>query len=249
MGRPKKKIILFLVEGRSDALALERPIQALLDGNEDNVEAQFLIAETDVTSDFRNNPGNIKEKINKFYFDPFFSANDFCYPKDIKEVVQICDLDGTFIPSEYCRQFTDRNDEEDQFVYLPPYICSKDPSTIIKRNQQKAENLRFLMTQQDIKVRSKTVPYSIYYFSTNIDHFLHNELNLLGRDKVNLAETFADKYDGNPEAFIEFFTRNEYVNMDLSYDESWDYVTRNCNSIERGTNLNILLNRLIAEIK
>ena len=64
MGRPKKKVILFIVEGPSDLAALERPIQNLLMDNEQGYEATFLVAEQDVTSDTRNNPDNILQKIN-----------------------------------------------------------------------------------------------------------------------------------------------------------------------------------------
>ena len=79
LARPKKKVILFIVEGDSDKQALERPIQTLLQGNDQEIEATFLVADGDVTSDSRITPDNIEQKINRFYFEPFFSANEFYY--------------------------------------------------------------------------------------------------------------------------------------------------------------------------
>ena len=65
MGRPKKRVILFLVEGKSELEALERPVQSMLQKSDSGIEAAFLVAETDVTSDSRHNPDNILQKINK----------------------------------------------------------------------------------------------------------------------------------------------------------------------------------------
>lgn len=168
MGRPKKQVILFLVEGKSDRDALERPIQKLLEASETGIEAAFLVAETDVTSDFRHTPDNILQKINRFYLEPFFSANEFYYPKDILEVVQICDLDGAFIPDANCLGFTETIFAEKGFVYEPPFIYGETAESVRQRNASKAANLRFLMQQATIKVKTKTVPFSIYYFSTNM---------------------------------------------------------------------------------
>ena len=97
----------------------------LLQGNDQEIEATFLVADGDVTSDSRITPDNIEQKINRFYFEPFFSANEFYYPKDIIEVVQICDLDGTFIPENHCKEYDTDHSAEDGFIYDPPYIFGK----------------------------------------------------------------------------------------------------------------------------
>ena len=105
MGRPRKNVILFLVEGYTDAITLERPIQAYVQSLGEQYEATILSTDHDVTSDKRNTPENIMEVINRHYFRPYFSANEFYYPKDILEVVQICDIDGTFVPEDSCKEY------------------------------------------------------------------------------------------------------------------------------------------------
>lgn len=249
MGRPKKQVILFLVEGKSDRDALERPIQKILETSNTGIEAVFLVADTDVTSDVRNNPDNILQKINRFYFEPFFSANEFFYPKDIVEVVHICDLDGAFIPEDNCRMFTATIFAEKGFIYEPPLIYGKTAESVINRNATKAANIRFLLDQPTMKIKTKTVPYTMCYFSANIDHFLHNKLNLTGRDKVFLAEKFADDKEENEKKLIEFFNSSQYSVKKSTLSESWVNVMEGTNSLARGTNFNLYLERLQAKLE
>lgn len=246
--RPKKKVVLFIVEGRSDMAALERPIQNLLEDNEQGIQATFLIAECDVTSDRRNNPSNIEQKINRFYFEPFFSANDFCYPKDVLEVVHIVDLDGTFIPEDYCRAFDAEHSATDGFVYDPPYVYGETAEAVKTRNEQKAANIRHLLTLDTIKVDSKTCPYSVYFFSSNIDHYLHDKLNLSGREKIAKAESFADLCDEDPEWFIRRICQHSQALKGMTHEESWAYIMEGTNSVKRHTNFNLYLENLLTRI-
>ncbi len=248
MGRPKKKVILFVVEGRSDQADLERPIKALLEDNEQGIEAEFLVAETDITSDFRNTPDNILQKINRFYFEPFFSANDFYYPKDILEVVQIVDLDGAYVPDDYCFQFTVKHWSEDGFVYDPPNIYGATKEDVINRNHRKSANIDYLLTQSSIKVKTKTIPYSMYFFSLNIDHYLHHKLNLSPREKVNMAESYADRYCEDPHAFCRSIWEDDGSTMDMSHSESWTFIKEGVHSAERYSNLGLYLKDLAIQI-
>lgn len=249
LARPKKHLILFIVEGPSDKAALERPIQALLDGNPLGLEAQFLFLETDVTSDGRNNPDNILANINKFYIMDYFKGNPFYYPKDVYSVVQICDLDGTFIPEANCRQFTELIYLEKGFYYDPPFIYGSTAEAVRDRNQRKAENIRYLLTQDTIKVKTKSVPYSLYFFSSNIDHFLHDSLNLPMREKISRAEKFADRYTGNPSGFAEYLCHHPCALTDMTHAESWAYAMEGCNSLNRHTNFNLFFDWLFSTLR
>ena len=248
MPRPTKKVILFVVEGDSDKHSLERPIQNLLQGNDQEIEATFLVADGDITSDSRINPDNIEKKMNRFYFEPFFSANEFYYPKDIIEVVQICDLDGTFVSDNYCKAFDANHYANEGFIYDPPYIYGKSQQAVIDRNHRKAENIRYLLTLNSIKVKTKTRPYSVYFFSSNIDHYLHNKLNTSVRDKINAAGEFADKCDENPKWLLEQICQSPNAIKNISHTESWDFIMEKCNSNERHTNFNLYLERLLSTL-
>ena len=247
MARPQKHLILFIVEGTSDVAALETCISELLDGNQHNLEARFINMNTDVTSDFRNNPRNITENINRHYLMKFFQGNDYYFPKDVYEVVQICDLDGTFIPEENCRQFTELNYLEEGFYYDPPYIFGATAETVQDRNQRKSENIQTLLSQNTIKVKTKKKPYSLYYFSSNLDHFLHDEINLEKREKIDKAKEFAEQFEGKPYAFVDFFCQHPYSSKNMTYEESWRYMIDNgTNSLMCFTNFNLYLEKLVS---
>lgn len=247
--RPTKKVVLFIVEGPSDMAALERPIKNLLEDNEQRIEATFLIAKCDVTSDCRNTPSNIEQKINRFYFEPFFSANDFYYPKDVLEVVHIVDLDGTFIPEENCRSFDTEHFAADGFVYDPPYVYGETAEAVIARNRQKAANIKHLLTLDTIKVDSKTCPYSVFFFSSNIDHYLHDKLNLCGREKITKAEGFADRCDEDPNWFVRRICQHSQALKGMTHKESWAYIMQGTNSVKRHTNFNLYLENLLTRIQ
>lgn len=248
MGRPKKKVILFVVEGHSDRATLERPIKAMLEDNPLEIEAEFLVADTDITSDRRHNPDNILQKINHFYFEPFFSANDYYYPKDILEVVQICDLDGTYVADDHCRQYTDRLWSESGFIYEPPFIYGATEAAVIDRNHRKAANIDFLLNLDSIKVKTKTVPYSLLFFSINIEHFLYHKLNVPTREKINLGESFADRYCNSPRDFYKRMISDEGSIMNCTVEESWNFIRSNGHSLEPFTNLGIFLKSLADQI-
>ena len=247
--RPKKRVILFIVEGESDKAALENPIQNLLAINKSCIEATFLIAKHDVTSDNRVTIKNIEQRLNDIYFRGFFSANEFYYPKDILEVVHIVDLDGTFIPEENCRAFDEEHFAEKGFVYDPPYVYGNTTEAVINRNRKKAENIKYLITLNEIKVCSKTCPYSVFFFSSNIDHYLYDKLNLITREKLDRARNFAIQCDQDSEYLIKRICRHSQALKNMSYDESWAYIMKETNSSKRHTNFNIYLEKLLGYIR
>ena len=249
MGRPRRKVILFIVEGQSDLEALERPVSAYVQKLSSEVDVFFYKSRTDITSDRRNNPDNIVNSINKYFLDKFFSENGFIYPKDILEVVQISDLDGAFISDDYCKMFTPEIFAEDGFVYDPTYIYGASKEDVVFRNRIKSTNLLYLSTIESIKIKSKTVPYSIYYFSSNIDHFLYNEPNGTQAEKIYRAERFADSIEREDIDISLYFDNDPNSVKNLDYESSWKYITQENRSIYRGTNLNIYLNQLKDRLK
>ena len=249
LGRPKKHLILFIVEGPSDKAALERPIQELLDGNPLGLEAQFLFLEPDVTSNVKNTPNNIMANINKYYIMDYFKGNPHYYPKDVYSVVQICDLDGTFIPEENCKQFTELIYQEKGFYYEPPFVYGSTAEAVYDRNCRKANNILFLLTQDTIKVKTKSVPYSLYFFSSNIDHFLHGSLNMPAREKIAKAGKYADSFAGNPYKFVDHICQHPYAVTGMTYEESWEFAKAGCNSLDRHTNFNLFLDWLCKAIQ
>ena len=257
--RPKRNIVLFLVEGKSDREALKLAIPELYDQIDENIEVYFPVIRREdeekggdiTTSRYTDrqgktywvHPNNIQDAIYTLFLDDFFDSEKIL-PKDIAEIIQIVDTDGAYI-SDGCIVEDPSLQEEESPFYTDDEISCLDIEKIKLRNQQKSENLTYLSKCSTIKVKQKTVPYSVYYFSSNLDHFLHHSANLDYRMKRNLAETFARNYIGDVEGFIKEIAEDPDAVKDMSYEESWDYIKKENNSLHRHTNLNVLLTKLL----
>ena len=250
MPRPKKKVILVLVEGETDQYALERPIAHMLEEIDESLEIAFLPAEGDLTSDLRNNPENILKKMEKFYLDPFFSGNPFYYPKDIIRVIHIVDTDGCFLPNSDLKLW---NKEEIVKLpyYEPPYIYHNDIDFLCRRNKNKAANILQLLKEPVVYLGSKKPPYEIYYFSCNMDHCLSGaeSLNICTREKIISASAFADANEFNSKLFLDVMKDYMPPLDEPTYDNTWDFITQGENSINRYTNLYIGLKKLVDDFK
>jgi hypothetical protein len=93
------------------------------------------------------------------------------------------------------------------------------------------------------------VPYSIYFFSSNIEHYLHDKINLSTREKIELSEAFADRCDVDSEWFLRRLCRHSCALKDMSYEESWEFAMVGLNSLKRYTNFNIFLENLLSRIR
>lgn len=107
--RPKRQIVLFLVEGKSDRKALQLAIPELYDRIDENIEVFFptMVEDEeekggDITSKIQVWPRNIEEKIYELFLKNFFDEQKIM-PKDITEIVQIVDMDPLL-----CANFPDR---------------------------------------------------------------------------------------------------------------------------------------------
>lgn len=249
--RPRKKIILFLVEGKSEIKALETALAATCDGFDQSIESYFIMkkefdkrsGETqvggDITSKYGINTGNIERLTNTLFFEPFFQEYPFIYPKDISRVVQIVDTDGAFVPAENVVLSCNTT----HIVYENNEIVTRDVERTLERNERKKSNLGHLSSISEIEVDGKSRPYSVYFFSANLDHYLYNDANLSDSMKLVQADEFSTVCDMRPSHFYDTIQADvDYCNC--TYSESWQMIQSGCNSLERHTNLGLLLKEL-----
>lgn len=260
--RPKRKIVLILVEGKSDREALQIAIPDLFDQIDEDIEVYFPVIQKEekdkggdiTTSRYENkqgkeqwvNPNNIEDAIYTLFLEKFFD-NEKILPKDITEIIQIVDTDGAYIPDEKIVLDEQLSNEESPY-YDSTRITCVDVSKIKKRNEQKRANLDYLSKCSTIKVKQKTIPYSVYYFSSNLDHFLHNSANLDYKMKCDLADIYAKKYIDDTSKFVLDISKDPCASSSDCYEESWDYIKQGLNSLQRNTNINLLLAKLLSEI-
>ncbi len=252
--RPKRKIILFLVEGKSDRETLRFAISEIYDRIDDDIEVFFpIIRENeeekggDITSRIGVHPRNIEENIYKLFLRNFFDEEKIL-PKDIYEVIQIVDTDGAYIPDELVCLGENPNGSGKPY-YGDSIIACSNISHIIKRNECKRENLDYLSTLSKLKVKQKSPKYSVYYFSCNFDHFINHSANLDYQQKFMAAQEYAWQYYGDPKGFIDAMINDPDSSKGMSYDESWDFIRKDLNSLHRHTNIDVLFNKIISSGK
>ena len=83
-------------------------------------------------------------------------------------------------------------------------------------------------------------PYGVYYFSSNLEHVLHNKRNLRRREKDELAKEFERKFLQNKEAFIKQM-RDSEIAAEGDYEETWEFIGEGENSLKRYTNFGLCL--------
>ena len=250
--RPRRKVIIILVEGPSELKALAPTLSSLYDSVDQSYEVFFPPMTEDgvehwgdLTSKHGINSRTIEKCIEKLYFKDFLRKNKL-YPKDITEIVHIFDMDGAYI-EDAAIVFGENPLGIDKTYYGEDTILTTDVNSIVERNQRKRENIDYLCSLEKIKIDSKSIPYSVYFFSSNLDHFLHNDANIPeGKQKTSRADEYALKYVDDPNAFVKSIEAIPGALLDISYDESWRYIReRGPNSLRRHTNINVLFRTLI----
>lgn len=252
--RSRKKIIVFLVEGYSELNALGPTLSALYDSIDPEYEVFFPPMyenreETwgDFTSKNGIDPKTVEKCIDKLYLDNFLKKQKL-YAKDISEIIHIFDMDGAYIEDENV-VYGKNPMGIDKVYYAEDKILTTNVAGIQGRNKKKRENIDHLLSLETVKIISKSIPYSGYFFSSNLDHFLHNDANIPeGRDKVDRAEKYALKYVDDPDGFVRSIESLPGALLDMSYEDSWEFIRERGNhSLQRHTNINILFRRLMEQ--
>lgn len=220
---PSKKVILFIVEGTTE----ETSLSSILKKINENKKVYFHLVNTDITSEFSSNTSNILKKINdeirKSISKKYFKKSD------IIEIVHIVDLDGAYIDSQ---NVIYHNDEK--IKYFSDYIKTKNVQNVINRNNRKSQILNKLSATRIIN----GIPYKIFFFSTNLEHVLHNIQNATREEKNRLAQEFEDKFYDKPIEFIEFISNKTFA-LNKEYEATWEFIKKGNNSLKRYTNFNL----------
>lgn len=230
------KIILFLVEGKSDETSLALTLNRLLQNR-----VKFFVIKTDITSDCGTTVDNIKglilEKVSFFlteYLQFQFS--------DIDSIIQITDTDGVFVDDS--RVVFDETHKK--IFYSEDSILTDNVNGTIYRNKAKAEILRELCSLEYLENNNgEKVKYRIYYMSSNLEHVLHNLPNVVtDTEKETLAKSFRNASASNNNILRDIvFTPS--IECSGTYEDSWSFIQKGTNSIKRKTNFSDFFNTYI----
>ena len=225
-----RKVVLLIVEGISEEIALAMPLRRLFAIQPSGETIEFQVVSGDITTNKGTTVSNIKEQLNRIVKE-FLGKNKF-RAKDLLEIVLLADTDGAYI--------TDDAIKEDVTYLKPSYtdscILCKDKAAIIERNQQKRRILDLLIPLRELQ----GIPFSVYYFSCNLDSVLHNEANLEDRQKTKKAEKFEQEYGENPSGLLRFFSNSAAI-TGTTYEESWAYIKERNHSLQQSTNFHVFL--------
>ena len=73
-----------------------------------------------------------------------------------------------------------------------------------------------------------------------MDHVLHNNANLSNQEKDDLADAFDEEYSDKPEEFVKLM-RNSSFAVQGTYEETWDFIKMDKNSVQRYSNFGVYL--------
>ncbi len=255
--RKRNKVLLFLVEGDSDAITLEAPMEAFLDNEGiEGITIKFAklakrndgqeMSGGDPTSDIDIYPGNIEDAITR-RIDRKTDEGTFIYPQEVVRIVQIVDMDGAYVENhDIIERPTGKGNRKENRVYFEDRIETDNKFATERNLQRKRENLDYLSGLKTFKFGSKNIEYSIYYFSSNLEHFMYGIQNMERYKKVSEAKNFALECLDNPKCFLDKMKMGDYLLNDQTYEESWNYIRqRGLKSLSRMSNINIMLTDLV----
>lgn len=228
MGKTKK-IVLFIVEGVTEQIALEGILSNL---SPDGV--RFKITNGDITSNIRSNETNIIKTVYNHVVG--YIEREYIKKSDILQIVQLIDTDGAYIDDECVIQKDESDPAKSMFknYYTPDSIEASDPEKMRLRNKKKSS----LMNKLFICNSVEGIPYRAYFFSCNMDCVLHNNANMDNESKINCAYSFNDRFCEQPQAFIEFISQ-DIIAVSDTYTETWKYIQQGKNSLRRCSNFHL----------
>lgn len=220
-----KKVILFIAEGPTD----EETLSPILKKIFQKEEVQFHIVHGDMTSNWSVTAKNAVKTVNQ-HIDIERKRYGF-QKKDILKVIHLVDMDGAFVPEGRVLPGKGR-----EILYYKDHIETQSPETVINRNERKSQ----ILSRLSLTGRIGSIPYSIYYFSRNLEHVFHNRgKNLTDEEKVLYADAFADRYASDTAGFLSLLSGNDFT-VPGDYRETWEFISQGVNSLNRHSNFHLL---------
>lgn len=215
-----KQVMIFIVEGPTEETALAQILSRIFSTG----QIKFEIVHGDITTERRLNP---RERVRGLVLQSL-KLNGYRW-KDIARIVQISDTDGAFIPDECVRE-----SDDGEIHYGEDGICAGNVDVLRERNARKKRAMRELAGISTITYQGTGIPYSMYFFSRNMEHALHNvSEELSDNKKVQLAQQFRRRYATHIDEFKKFIA-SANVAIDGDYRETWQRIGSGTASLHRG---------------
>lgn len=222
----RKNVILMIVEGPSDEMALGVPMKAVFQNN----KFMVYVVHGDITSERDSHPDNIVAKVGN-RVKQFLKIQKFKH-EDMERIIHIMDTDGVYIPEANIVY----SENVEKVIYKSEGIYTSNVDGIIRRNKHKKANVARLAGEKSVM----DIPYAAYYMSANLDHVLYDQQNSSDKEKQQNAAKFAIKYKNDAAGFVKFMRESDFAVV-TDYKSSWKYIAEGLNSVNRHTNLGLAL--------
>lgn len=219
-----KKLVLFLVEGITDKVALEAIVSNLFDFSTTDIKITY----GDITYKDHVTSQTVVEEVGNLITD--FIKNEHYLPEDILRIIHIIDTDGAFIPKNNIIQSDDGN-----LVYDAEFIKCKNVEYFEKRNNKKLALIQRLVGKRKIA----NIPYQLYFFSRNMEHVFHDvSEELTDAEKMKLADLFTDTYCDDTNEFLKLLN-DPKIAVQGTYSDTWKFIFKDTNSLKRYSNFHL----------
>lgn len=224
----RKKIVFVIVEGPSDAEALEVLLNQIYDKNSVYLE----ITHGDLTTAKGAGSSTILSMLGGI-LETYMKANHLSRTH-FQEIIHIVDMDGAYVPDNVIL----KDERAHKTLYSLTGIRTDKVSKIIDRNATK----RACIDKISSTPKLHSIPYQAYFMSCNLDHVLYDKLNSTDEEKERDAFSFAKRYSRNIPEFVKFISESSF-SVSGTYLESWSFIKEGTHSLERYTNLGICIER------
>lgn len=233
-----KKVILFIVEGQSEETAFAMLFERLFDQSLvlfDVVRGDLTTRSSYYKGTQHHTASNARNDVRDRVLDHIKQRKQYRWD-DLLRIVQITDSDGTFVSSD-----TIIETAREGIAYYENKIETASKSGLCRRNDIKSKALRQLYSCSHLTYRKHEVPYAIYYLSRNMEHALHGCTETLSDDEKRvLARTFQRTYKNDLSGFVRML-QAENLATKGNYQETWHYIQEAHHSLERHSNLHLVL--------
>lgn len=252
----KRKIVLLVVEGTSDASLLVPAFSALIENRlfqGQEFHCDVLTAPNHREEFHRRNgfyPADKPSQTVRELVEYYLKDHDRTWGQ-LGHVIQICDLDGAFAPDDSVRE----NPSAEETLYSTTDIVTTNRDALIADRTTKRNGVGSLLKLDGFRKkqggRTVLIPYRLFYVSRNLEHAFRGRTdNLDAQHKQSGAIKLADRFTRDPTLFSTTLQSLRRIHGNpATWEESWRYAMQDFHSLERGSNLAFVEPYLAGELQ
>ncbi|KAB5604143.1 hypothetical protein [Bifidobacterium jacchi] len=252
----KRRIVLLIVEGASDASLLVPAFSALIENRlfrGQEFHCDVLTAPNHREEFHRRNgfyPADNPAKTVRELVEYYLKDHDRTWSQ-LGHIIQICDLDGAFAPDDCVREEPSIGETH----YSTTDIVTANRAALIADRTTKRNGTDTLLKIDGFRKKNGRttlmVPYRLFYVSRNLEHAFRGRIdNLDARHKQSGAVKLADRFTRDPDLFSTTLQSLRRIHGNpATWEESWQYAMQDCHSLERGSNLAFVEPYLAGELQ